>query len=78
MENGDHARLEQHDREIAALRDKAHKHATNLTTLNLKVDMLERSGGKTATMLDRWKDVALGAAFTALIFMVLHFGLPKL
>jgi hypothetical protein len=85
IENGDHERLDYACREVERMRPKVHEYATKITTLGLEMDILKmaiqtlrQEAGKTTGMLDRWKDVALGAAFTALIFMVLHFGLPKL
>lgn len=84
MENGDKARLEYAVREIEKLRVRMHDRATYVGKVGLEIDNLKtvvaeikRTAGQTTSVLDRWKDWALGALFAALVFMVFHFGLPR-
>lgn len=76
MENGDKERLRVAMEEIARMRPKQHEHSSHLTELHLRVAALEKDGGKTNGVLDRARDWTLGALFLALLYMILHFGLP--
>ncbi len=76
--NGTKAKLDNHEDEIRSLRARVHQHATELTTLNMKVAILEKAVGTTGSTLDGWKNWAIAALAAGLLYMLLRNGLPVL
>jgi len=79
LHNGDHARLENLEQEVARLRTWRHDKASPmLQTHESDIGVLKVAVAKSARNWDGWKNWALAALLAAVVFLLLHGGLPRL